>query len=137
MRVAQEQVGAHRAHLLEGEQAQFIQPVVHQGAALGLRRQHRYKADQIAREARPQPGCDAARCLRLGMADAKPVALHRALDGEPLQDGPDDFHVFGPGAAYDDVAAGNRPHHCPTAGLDVVTPEPVLCPVQTASPFDP
>ncbi len=60
MRIAEEQIRAHPAQLLEREQTQLVHPVVDQRRALGLRREHGHQADEVAREARPQAGRDAA-----------------------------------------------------------------------------
>src|SRR5215510_14226228 len=40
MRVGEEQVGAHAAHLLECEETQLVHPVVHQRPTGGLRGEH-------------------------------------------------------------------------------------------------
>src|SRR4029079_12886807 len=56
VRITEEEIAAHAAQLLEREQAQLVQPVVHEGLALGLRRQQRDKADEIAGKPRPQAG---------------------------------------------------------------------------------
>ena len=60
VRIAEEQVGAHAAHLLEREEPQLVQPVVHERAPGGLRRKHGDQAHQVARKPRPEAGRDAA-----------------------------------------------------------------------------
>ena len=117
MRIAEKQVGAHAAHLLERKQPQLIHPVVDQRRAVGLRRQHRDQADQVARKSRPQAGRDAAGADQLRRLDAEHVAVLLAVDVHLREDRRDHFHVDRPRAADVDVAAGDRADHRPTARL--------------------
>ena len=71
MRIAEEEIGAHAAQLLEREQTQLVQPVVDQRAAVGLGREHRHQADHVARKPRPQTGRDPAAPRAAGRRDAQ------------------------------------------------------------------
>src|SRR6185369_13541963 len=53
VRVGEEHVGTHAAHLLEREETQLVHPVVHKRSACCLCREHCDEADQVAWKRRP------------------------------------------------------------------------------------
>ena len=138
VRIAEEQVGAHAAQLLEREQPQLVHPVVHERPPFGLRREHGHEADQVARKPRPQAGGDAAG--RLQASTARRGRRRRRIEHSTFsrfRTARDDFHVLGARAAHVDLAAGDRGDDRPAAGLDVVAPQRVRrAPCSRAAAFD-
>ena len=80
MWIAEKQICAHAAQLLEGEETQLVQPVVDQRAALGLRREHGDEAHEIARESRPETCSDPSGGFRLRTFNLEDVTIHAAFD---------------------------------------------------------
>ena len=127
VRIAEEQIGAHAAHLLEREQPQLVQPVVDERPAFGLRRQHGHQADQVARKPGPQAGRDPAGRLRLRLLDAEHVAVACAHSMFIRFSTAATTSMSSARAPRDlDLAAGDRGDDRPAARLDVVAPQPVL-----------
>ena len=137
VRIAEKQIGAHAAQLLEREQPQLVQPVVHQ---------------------RLPSACVASTVTRLtrslGNPGHRPVVIRPAAFGvdrvdpkrspsiahamcHPLEHRGDHFHVFRARAVDIDLAAGDGGNDRPAAGLDVVAPQPMFGAVKLRAAFDP
>src|SRR5262249_49660459 len=115
MRVAEEQVGAHAAQLLERKQPQLVKPVVHQCTAFCLRCEDRHKADEVAWKPRPQPGRNSAGPSWPRLLDAKDVVNQHALDVQSFEHGANDLDVLGPRATDVNLAARYTGHDRPAS----------------------
>ncbi len=135
MGIAEEQVSAHAAHLLQREQPKFVEPVVHQRGAVRARGQHGHQADEVAWETRPQSGRDASGADQLAGAHAEHIVVLRAIDVHLAQHAGHDFHVHRPRAANLDFPAGDGADHRPAASLDVVAVETLLRAAEAHSAF--
>ena len=133
VRVAEKQIRAHSAHLLERIEPQLVHPVVHERRSGRLRRQHGHEADEIARESGPQSRRDAAGVDQRARLDTKYAAVVLAVHVHALQHGAHDFHVFGPRSAHLNRAVGDGADDGPTPGLDVVAPERSLRALQVGA----
>ena len=136
MWIAQKQIRAHATELFEREQPELVQPVVDQGTAFRLRRQHCHEAHKVARKTGPQPSCDFSGGLRIRLLHPKRVGLHGALHVQAFQDGGDDLHVFGSRSADIDFTLGDGSDNRPTARFDVVAPQSMLGAVQRSAAFN-
>src|SRR5262249_47973957 len=115
VRVAEEQVSAHPAQLLEREQPQLVHPIVDQRLAVTLRGEHGHEAHEVTWEARPQARRDPPSRSQFGRwTYMKDAVFERTGDLHPGEDGRDDLHVFRACAEYLDFAASHGSHHCPT-----------------------
>ena len=129
VRIAKKQIGAHGAELLEGEEPQLVEPVVHERPALRLRRKHRHEADHVARKPGPEAGRQPPRRGQRRWFDGEPVVFVRAPQPHVLERRGDDLDVCGARSRHQDVSAGDRRDDPPAAGLDVVACELVSrCP---------
>jgi hypothetical protein len=137
MRIAEEEIAAHPAQLLEREEPQLVQPVVDQRLSFGLGCKHGDEADEVTRKTRPQAGRDAAGCARSRLLDAEQLPHHGTLDVHPREDRRHHLHVLGAGAGDADLTSGYRRDHRPASGFDVVAPQLVLGAVQRAAALDP
>ena len=135
MRIAQEEIRAHAAQLLQREESQLVEPVVHERLSLALRRQHGDKAHHVARESRPETGGDPSCGMRPRSMHAEHIAVHRAFDLHALQYRGNHFDVLGTRAANLDLASSHRGDDRPASRFDVVAPQLMLGAVQRSAAF--
>src|SRR5581483_5987876 len=86
VRVAEKEIRAHAAQLLEREQTQLVHPVVHERLTARGRCENGDQADHVARESRPQPRREATRSFRMRSIYPERLAVNRALDVHARQD---------------------------------------------------
>src|SRR4029453_4701964 len=105
-------------------------------SAFRLRGEDRDQAYQIAREPRPQAGCDLPRTFGPRAGAAKNAVPEGKVDTHALEHGRHDFDIGLANAGNLDLTAGNARHDRPTPSLDVVAPETVFGAVELRAPLD-
>ena len=137
--IAEEEVGAHAAQLLQRKEPQLVHPVVNEGSAVRLRRQHGGETHHVAGESGPRSGGDLG--APRGVATVVPRIV-RPPPRSPPACGPSTV-VSGsrsePATPRTSTSPhpGDGGHHRPASGLDVVTAKAVGRSTQPRSAGDP